>query len=434
MESEIINVICPDNHSNQKSNVVIEDCTEIQDDIDESSIIMTSPDSNEKTEYVTEEFYENIEGNPTQTPNSSEDNNFDSRVENSHVQSNLVSLMENENQDEELMENEQAIENDESNEENEMIENNESENKTSKRKRGIPKTLLANQRKYLEALEKQQKMLNSRKDKKKTQPVKKGKSPVKQVESVNSNKIGTRRVIVAGKVKYLPINNEKSEKTDTSSVDIPIEETIEMPIVKRETKTKPSANNLLIAPTKIIKSISKTSRSTVNDIDQTSEPEKPKRVPSAIAKKMEIHKAVVAKQNIMIKRKPNSTSSNKKIPSKYAKQIENDVKKQTIKNVKNFSDLRRVKAMQEINPDSDIDASKASIIELRKLKIEQRKKEQSEMKKRAEANKRESKIQEILRNDKMSKFSKTLAIKNLSVTSRNGRLASRNKMSENRPM
>lgn len=110
-------------------------------------------------------------------------------------------------------------------------------------------------------------------------------------------------------------------------------------------------------------------------------------------------------------------TNGKKIPTKYAQKIDNDVKKQTVKNVKNFSDLRRVKAIQEVEH-VDVDANKASILELRKIKIEQRKKEQAELRNRNEANKRETAMQEILKNDKMSKFAKTVAIKNLSVNSR----------------
>lgn len=410
-ETEIINVACPKHH---ESNVIIEDCSEIQDDI-----IVSNEEFNGKSDYI------------------AENTNQDDTIVTSHF--NLESLMEREN--DESNESDHEEENNEHDDlMNQSIEKEPDEQEVTqttepeRKKRGIPKTFLANQRKYLEALEKQQKMLNSRKDKKKSQPVKKNKNSTKQTEIDNTNKTGTRRVIVAGKVKYLPIHNvdKTSNELKSNNITNTNEEMIDIPVVKKETKTvRVVANKTLVAPTKVIKSNSKTSRPMENNINQNDESEKPKRVPSSIAKKMEIHKAVMAKQNNLIKRKPNSNGSNKKIPSKYAKQIENDVKKQTIKNVKNFADLRRVKAMQDINPDTDIDANKASIIELRKLKIEQRKKEQAEMKKRAEANKRESKIQEILRNDKMSKFSKTLAIKNLSVTSRNGRNAiKKNKLSE----
>jgi len=91
----------------------------------------------------------------------------------------------------------------------------------------------------------------------------------------------------------------------------------------------------------------------------------------------------------------------------------------TVKNVKNFSDLRRVRALESITDDPNIDTNKASIGELRKLKVEQRKKDQLDAKKKLESNKKETAIQDILKNDKMSKFAKTVAIKNLSINSRN---------------
>ncbi len=144
-----------------------------------------------------------------------------------------------------------------------------------------------------------------------------------------------------------------------------------------------------------------------------------RKLPSSLAKKMEMHAAKV--KDINNNNKKTKQSSGKKIPSKYARQIENDVKKQTVKNVKNFSDLRRVRTLQDISPDYIIDANKASITELRKLRLEQKKKEQAESRKRAEENKRESAVQEILKNDKMSKFAKTVAIKNLSANSRHKR-------------
>lgn len=112
---------------------------------------------------------------------------------------------------------------------------------------------------------------------------------------------------------------------------------------------------------------------------------------------------------------------NHKIPIKYAKIIEKQVKKATEKNVKNFKDLRRIKALNDINLDNKLDVTKASILELRKLRSEQRKKEQLELK-NSKVTKKESKIQEILSNDKLSKFSKVVAINNLSINSRHNRL------------
>ena len=113
-----------------------------------------------------------------------------------------------------------------------------------------------------------------------------------------------------------------------------------------------------------------------------------------------------------------STATGCKIPPKYGQHIDNNIKKETIKNAKNFSDLRRIKALENIASDSNVDVSKASIVELRKLRVEQRTKDQVEAKRQKEKNTRETAVQKILENNNMSKFSKVVAIKNLSANSR----------------
>lgn len=325
----------------------------------------------------------------------------------------------------------------------------------SKKKRGIPKTILANQKKYLEVLEKQQKMINHKKDKNKNQS--KGKKNIKD-ETIKKNTSivpeGMRRVIVAGKVKYIPIVNNTKNEIDNFQINNDSDANMEIPIFKKQSKrsklSKPTnqksnkndtsvpknniskLTNKLPTVTNIQKEISPSSilhsDTKINTIapfpKNISDPNlsyndpmtKIKKIPTSISKKMEIHKVTMAKQTNTHNKK---TTSGKKIPSKYAKQIENDVKKQTVKNIKNFSDLRKIRAIQDISTDCNVDTNRASIIELRKLKVEQRKKDQNEIRKRSDANKRESAIQEILKNDKMSKFAKTVAIKNLSVNSRN---------------
>ena len=321
-----------------------------------------------------------------------------------------------------------------------------------RKKHGLPKTLLANQKKYFEAQERQQKILNNRKDKKKMQFTKKNNILDQQQHQHQLKKqpmipnADMRRVIVAGKVKYLPIKKENTnifssksgELSDsdklknflngditniTNNTNNKDENEKEMPIFKKNKKiiTKDKKN---IPSTINYQSDSEINKSNIgesndeiikndNFIAKT-----PKKIPSVIAKKMEQYKATIVKQNSILNKK-NKMSSSKKVPSKYAKQIEKDVKKQTVKNIRNFSDLRKIRALHDIKPDTEIDANKASIIELRKLRMEQRKKEQQELKKKSEMNKKDNAIQEILKNDKMSKFAKAVAIKNLSVNSRN---------------
>jgi hypothetical protein len=154
--------------------------------------------------------------------------------------------------------------------------------------------------------------------------------------------------------------------------------------------------------------------------DDTSENVSTKKIPQGLAKKMEQHQQLQQQRQLQPKSGSKSSQVNvshgHRIPSKYAKHIENEVKKQTIKNVRNFSDLRKIKEMQ--NLDITMDPSKVSIQELRKLSLEKRKKDLLEQKKNSESNKKETAVQSILNNEKMSKFSKMVAIRNLSANSR----------------
>ena len=227
-------------------------------------------------------------------------------------------------------------------------------------KRGLPKTILANQQKYLEALEKQKRMLKKPKSTKE--------KVTKQEEKKDQEK---RRINVAGRIKYINVNNNIPVFKNTT-------ESIETSIHPTEKEVRPV----------------------------------PEKLP-----KPETHKPILNKETSAVKTSQGSKCS-RKIPSKYAKKVEEEVKQQTIKNVKNFSDLRRIRVMQTIVPDCEMDTTRASIAELRKLKVAQRKKELAELKIKSEANKKESAVQEILNNSNMSKFAKTVAIKNLSASSR----------------
>src|SRR5690606_35191081 len=94
------------------------------------------------------------------------------------------------------------------------------------KERGLPKTLLANQKKYMEALEKQQKMLNSKKDKRKSMLA--GKNPKEKkattLRSANSGNdtdgIERRRLIIGGRVKYMPIKQRNNSSNDTDNEPI----------------------------------------------------------------------------------------------------------------------------------------------------------------------------------------------------------------------
>lgn len=436
MRSEIDNVIQP-----EMNNITQKDVREEYDDIQEN---VEEADNEENESEGINDIVDQTNGinEPQISLNDDQMNDHNKHDEQENEPNNNDQMSDNDDQTSDN--DDQTDHHDEQTEmpNTEKDKNSDDPKSIERKKRGLPKTMMANQLKYLDALEKQQKMMG--KNKKKTQSSNKKDKKMDEPKSVNMNKTnankeGMRRVIVGGKVKYLPVKEKsntpdmtsgnKVPKSKPQSPQIPISSPQEnisshhlsmngvQPIVKKIPTTSSLRTNgeqrKMVNPSELLQKIMKAE-------EEDSIPSIPKPLPSSLAKKMEIHKAKLAKESTMTtkKNKSSSGSSGKKIPGKYAKQIEKDVKKQTVKNVKNFSDLRRIKAIENITTDLDIDANKASINELRKLRIEQRKKEQADLKKKAEANKRESAVQEILKNDKMSKFAKTVAIKNLSINSR----------------
>lgn len=248
-----------------------------------------------------------------------------------------------------------------------------------KKTRGVPRSILLNQAKHTAAMEKQQRMINAKKGK---QTPQKGAKPVSApiAAPTNDGTVQMQRMIVGGKVKYVPVKT-------TPVVD-----------------TEP-------VPTQAIEEV--TEEITEDDVVA----EEPKKLPPKIAANMERYNKEAEKKGNAPTVRPQQNKKSSKVPSRYAQHIEKEVKQSTTKNVRNFTELRKIRLMDDLQVDSDV--NKTSMIELRKLKMEQRKSELIAAKKLTEANKKESAVKNILNDEKMSKFSKTVAIKNLSVNSRN---------------
>lgn len=111
----------------------------------------------------------------------------------------------------------------------------------------------------------------------------------------------------------------------------------------------------------------------------------------------------------------------KSVTKCYAQKIENETKKKNVSNAKNFTDLRKAKLLQSIHAPANMDTNHSSTKELRQLSINQRKKDLEDQKKKSVFAKRESAVEEILKNDHLSKFAKMVAIKNLSVHHRHSK-------------
>ena len=222
-------------------------------------------------------------------------------------------------------------------------------NKADRKPRGLPKTFMATQQKYIESLERQKRMMQSKKTKNKNTTTKK---PIHVSKSPNQNSTGMRRIIVAGKVKYIPVIQNNNSIID----NIPIVKKLQNNQMEKMTKNdnikveQDSTNQIEKEPSNQVDIITK--NNPVN-VEQSTE----KKIPSSIAQKANDYLSKKVKQSNVKK----GTAITNKIPSKYAQQIENNVRKQTIKNIKNLSELRRIKEIQEIDPNSLIDASRASI-------------------------------------------------------------------------
>jgi hypothetical protein len=104
------------------------------------------------------------------------------------------------------------------------------------------------------------------------------------------------------------------------------------------------------------------------------------------------------------------------LPAKYAKHMEKDIKKKTIRNIKSFTELRRFTVLESLPAEINTNLEKVSMEELRRLKMEQRRREQEQRKNTQ--NKKESLLQEILKDDKMTKFSKLIALRNITDNGR----------------
>lgn len=356
-----------------------------------------------------------------QEPNPNMDEKNDEPIPDADGQNNNDADGDDNNDEEDGQDNNNTGSENDSNKKSDNNDENNVTKQVQRQKRGLPKKMLVNQQKYMEAIEKQQRMINNNKDKKKAKAIaiKKSKNKITDGNKKLPPEPGMKRIMVGGKIMYIP---NKPKNTDINNNIIP---SSPEPIKNDDKNRNSSPLPQPVKKNTLEKTPEAKPEIMVQDNDLVEPIEQPKRIPSAIAKKMEKYAEQIARQNSSATRRNKfamGNKSGKKIPSKYAKEIEKDVKKQTVKNVKNFSDLRRIKALENIAPNTDIDANKASITELRKLRVEQRKREQADHKKRAEANKKENAVQEILKNDKMSKFAKTVAIKNLSINSRHRRI------------
>jgi hypothetical protein len=284
--------------------------------------------------------------------------------------------------------------------EEEMNENIQSE--SLKREKKIPKSILLGQQKYLEQKEREMKMKDGKKAK--NQKTHK-KDVVESKTSLNSANSTMKRVFIGGKLKYIPVLQQ--DHTDSEKKDINEQKD------KNEILNKINSNNLLNQM--LVKEEKEEEEEKGLQQKSSNKPMLKKQLEAHTINKDNSQQKMLREAGVRFNDKHSLDSKSTRVPVKYAKTIEDEIKKKTIKNVKTFSDLKKIHEMQ--NLDINGDPSKISIVELRKLNLEKKRKEFEENKQKME-NKKESAVQSILNDEKMSKFSKMVKIKNLANNNR----------------
>ena len=329
----------------------------------------------------------------------------------------------------------------------------ENETNPEQKKRGMPSSMLANQQKYAEVRDKQLKVLENMKKSGKqqstsTKSTKSTKSDVnitltKINSGFNADTQGSElesdlvRINVGGKVRYVPqsqetINSKKStvpdKKVTPRTRGMTDSNDSDRSVSSKSTRdTNDAGKDRTRDSNDSGKSISKIreTNDSSKSISRARDSNDSNKSISRMRESNDSSKSIsrtrdmdnsVSTQSLRNRDTKNMQSSNGRMPDRYAKEIEKTVKVSTSKNVKNFTDLRRVKMLE--NLDTSVDAKTASMNELRRLKMDNRRRELEESKKKAPESKKESAVQQIVNNEQMSKFSKAIAIKNLSTSSR----------------
>lgn len=331
---------------------------------------------------------------------------------------------------------------------------NADENKPEQKKRGMPKSMLEKQQKYNEMRDKQLRLLENMKKAGNKQSgqstqlktVKTNKQSNDKINSdsnatSNSNSVATSsenviRINIGGKVRYVnqsetvnlkpPSNTKNDNKNLTTRKTAGTENTGASRDRCLTNSSVACANSCRIRSTTGVAgstdstdstdSKSKTKASVQNTSHELMSRTSTYTQNVQKSSQNDAHTARLQNNNMSKSQNSNSTSGSNKIPDRYAKEIEKNVKVTASKNVKTFSDLRRVKMLD--NLDTTTDANTTSMNELRRLKMESRKKDLEELKKKTNVSPKESAVQQIMNDEKMTKFAKTMAIKNLSTSSR----------------
>lgn len=310
------------------------------------------------------------------------------------------------------------------------------------KKRGPPSAFIKNQQKYNEVRDKEKKLLEASKKKSKAAAGSLTNSTTaKNLKSKTEPTVQTQdttdmiRVNVGGKFKYVSKSESVIEPKITE------EKVIEEKVIEPKV-IEPKVIEPKVTTSESYNPMNRTKRygylSNTDPTEKKIEPKSSKIVPDrtktdpVIYNRETVGSAVIDRDkgttNVARMRDrdisktafnsrpvPHSMSTSK-IPSKYAKEMEKTVKTNTVKNVKNFSELRRVKLAENLDV---TDTQKSTMNELRKLNMVQKQKDFEEAKKKnSNESKRESAVQQVMNDESLSKFAKAVKIKSMSTSSR----------------
>jgi hypothetical protein len=125
------------------------------------------------------------------------------------------------------------------------------------------------------------------------------------------------------------------------------------------------------------------------------------RIPTKYANKMELQKA-----------RDDRISMTPSIPSRYASHMKDEAKERNLKNVKTLSELRRVKEANSL----DVENQRATLLQLKQIRVEQKLKEKEDLKQKALVGKKETEIKKIMESNDLTPFQKLLRVKHMSVS------------------
>jgi hypothetical protein len=273
-------------------------------------------------------------------------------------------------------------------------------------KRGPPSRYLKAKQDYERAVEKQIQMQSMMKKKEAPTQLKKGKfANVGNVKPGAKPLLKSAQIANAGKAK--PDQSSTSTSASKAKFDTEKRTARSMSEIKtpRVEATADDLRPLSEASTRVPSQTSSQEDDTPDNEDIDDEGQSVRqshsvtRIPSKYISKMELNKARGDRQ-------PGT------VPSRYAAHMKDEAKERSLKNVKTLGELRRVKESQGL----DVENQKATLLQLRQMRTEQKLKEKDDLKQKALTGKKDTEIKKIMENNELTPFQKLLRVKHMSVS------------------